>query len=144
MATIPTRKGLRVDPKLPSLEDRRWIGNIATINNSLNGRIVIDEDIKKDGPHRVGRWVKGGLPVYKDGDNYKIFTATAKGAGKKVDGFVISPGEIKDLGAEEYFPHYHSGIVVSGIVYAIYLPVEVTEADLAVNSNITLVKGNEA
>lgn len=120
------------------------MGNIDTVNNSLNGRILIDEDLKKDGPHRVGRWIKSGIPVYKDGDNYKLFTDTAKGAGKKVDGFVISPGETRDLQSEEFFNHYYSGVVVSGIVYAIYLPVKVTEADLAVNSNITLVKGNEA
>ena len=120
------------------------MGNIDTVNNSRTARILIDEDLKKDGPHKVGRWIKSGIPVYKDGDNYKLFTDTAKGAGKKVDGFVISPGETRDLQSEEFFNHYYSGVVVSGIVYAIYLPTKVTEADLAVNSNITLVKGNEA
>lgn len=114
------------------IDDGRWRKNGSQISESgQNGMLVINDKVKAEGPHRVGRWLKSGIPLYRDADN-KLYLWEAV-SGKKIAGFLQTQKEIapylSDLAA--YGPKFYDeipvGIQTAGEIYPKYLPVTVPE-----------------
>nr|DAN60348.1 MAG TPA: hypothetical protein [Caudoviricetes sp.] len=93
--------------------------------------LVINDKIKAEGPHRVGRWLKSGIPLYRDADN-KLYLWDAA-SGKKIAGFLQTFKEIaptfSDLAAYgvKFYDEIPVGIQTAGEIYPKWLPVAVPD-----------------
>lgn len=113
-----------------SVEDYRWRKSVRGVSKGQNGTIVVDDAMKAEGGHRKEQYLKSGVPVYQDDDTtYKLWTATAKGAGKKIAGFVDTVCELKDPSGK-WYESVDAGIMTYGGVYEVWLPVEVAAEDV--------------
>ena len=123
-----------------SIEDYRWRVNSSGMEDGQNGNLVIDDAIKAEGSHRIGGWIKSGLPVYRDTDNnLRIFSAEAKTAGEKVFGFLHAVHKIQDVHGEFYTDSIPVGVQTRGEVICQWLPVEFDPADLPVRFTNTVL-----
>lgn len=114
-----------------SIEDYRWRVNSSGMHDGQNGNLVIDDALKAEGDHRVGGWIKSGLPVYRDEKNeLHFFSAEAKQGGKKVVGFLFAPHKITDVNGEFYTDSIPVGVQTRGEVICQWLPVQFDPADL--------------
>lgn len=114
-----------------SIEDNRWRVNTTGMSDGQNGNLVIDAALKAEGSHRVGGWLLGGVPLYRDTDNaLKIFSAEAKTAGEKVQGFTFCPHKITDVNGEFYTDSIPVAVQTRGEVICQWLPVEFDPEDL--------------
>lgn len=114
-----------------AIEDNRWRVTTTGMTDGQNGNLVIDEALKAEGEHRVGGWIKGGLPVYRDEDNQlHFFTAEAKGTGAECVGFLFCPHKITDVNGEFYTGSIPVAVQTRGEVICQWLPVEFDPADL--------------
>lgn len=114
-----------------SIEDYRWRVSSSGMEDGQNGNLVIDDAIKAEGDHRIGGWVKSGLPVYRDGDNQlRFFTEEAKSSGAKAVGFLHSVHKITDVNEEFYTGSIPVGVQTRGEVICQWLPVEFDPEDL--------------
>lgn len=115
-----------------SVEDNRWRKNREGMGYSgQNLTLVIDAAAKAEGDHRLGRWLKSGVPIYRDGDNKgHIFTADAKTAGSKIAGFLQGAVEIADRDGVFYDQVSTVGIQTAGEIYPQWLPVDVAAEDI--------------
>ncbi len=108
-----------------SIEDHRWRKNTSGMEDGQNGSLIIDDAVKAEGKHRVGGWIRSGLPVYRDEDNnVRFFTAEAKTAGQKCIGFLQSAHQIVDVNGEFYTGSIPVGVQTRGEVYYQWLPVD--------------------
>lgn len=115
-----------------SVEDNRWRKNREGMGYSgQNLTLVIDDAAKAEGDHRLGRWLKSGVPIYRDEDNKgHIFTADAKTAGSKIAGFLQGAVEIADRDGVFYDQVSTVGIQTAGEIYPQWLPVDVAAEDI--------------
>ena len=127
----PNNLGFQPNGGYESIEDYRWRVNTWGMEDGQNANLVIDDAIKAEGSHRVGGWVKSGVPVYRDEDNQvRIFSAEAKASGQKVAGFLYNPHKITDVNGEFYTESIPVGVQVRGSIIAQWLPVEFDVEDL--------------
>lgn len=123
-----------------TIEDYRWRVNASGMSDGQSGNLIIDDAIKAEGNHRIGGWVKSGVPVYRDENNdLRFFNAEAKIAGKKVVGFLYSPHKIVDVNGEFYTKSIPVGVQTRGEVIAQWLPVDFDPADLPVRFTNTVL-----
>lgn len=123
-----------------SIEDYRWRVNSSGMEDGQNGNLVIDDAIKAEGSHRIGGWIKSGLPVYRDSNNnLRIFSAEAKAEGKKCFGFLHAVHKIQDVHGEFYSDSIPVGVQTRGEVICQWLPVEFDPADLPVRFTNTVL-----
>ncbi|MDD2325914.1 MAG: hypothetical protein PHW63_07950 [Alphaproteobacteria bacterium] len=123
-----------------SIEDNRWRVNTTGMSDGQNGNLVIDAALKAEGSHRVGGWLLGGVPLYRDTDNtLKIFSAEAKIAGKKVQGFTFCPHKITDVNGEFYTESIPVAVQTRGEVICQWLPVVFDPADLPAQFSNTVL-----
>ena len=115
-----------------SVEDNRWRKNREGMGYSgQNLTLVIDDAAKAEGDHRLGRWLKSGVPIYRDEDNKgHLFTADAKTAGNKIAGFLQGAVEIADRDGVFYDQVSTVGIQTAGEIYPQWLPVDVEAEDI--------------
>lgn len=108
-----------------TIEDHRWRVNTSGMEDGQNGNLVIDDAVKAEGKHRIGGWIKSGLPVYRDDKNeLRFFTDEAKTAGKKCFGFLQSVHKITDVNGEFYTGSIPVGVQTRGEVICQWLPVD--------------------
>lgn len=121
------------DPDWTNIEDHRWHKNAHGMDFSgQNGVLIIDEAVKAEGNHREGRYLKSGVPVYRDADdNLRVFSETAKTEGFKVAGFLQSIEEVADRNGKDYDQKI-VGIQTAGELYPKWLPVELADEDIPV------------
>lgn len=119
-----------------SIEDYRWRKGNRGISDGDNAVIEIDDAAKAEGKHRKGRWLLSGVPVYRDGDVFKIWSADAKTKGKKIAGFIQDPHEIKNRN-DQWFETVRGGIQVYGGIYQCWLPVDVAVEDIPAAFDVT-------
>lgn len=114
------------------VEDQRWRKNSHGINFSgQNITLVVDEGAKAEGDHRIGRWLKSGVPIYRDADGKAhVFTAEAKAEGAKVAGLLQSALEIMDRDGVWYDTRSMVGIQTAGEIYPAWLPVSLEPEDI--------------
>lgn len=128
MATVNSNLGIVKGKVIKDIDDRRWMADPWELNKGVNGVLEITAEVKSEGDHRVSRYLKSGVPVYKDGDVYKMFDAAAKAAGKKVDGFTLGVNEIQDR-QFNFYEHVQTGVAVRGTIYKVWLPAFKPEKD---------------
>ncbi|MDD2326432.1 MAG: hypothetical protein PHW63_10645 [Alphaproteobacteria bacterium] len=128
-----TNLNIRSNPDWIDIEDHRWHKNAHGMDFSgQNGVLIIDADIKAEGAHRVGRYLKSGVPLYRDvDDNLRLFTAAAKTAGKRVVGFLQTIEEVADTNGV-YYDQKIVGIQTAGEIYPLWLPVQIADEDIPV------------
>lgn len=115
-----------------NIEDTRWRRTTTGMHDGQNGILKIDDAAKAEGGHRVNGYLKSGTPVYKDTDGYvKVWNATAKGAGKKILGFLQSVNQIQSRSGV-FFDEIAVGIQTSGSIYSAWLPVKIDAEDIPV------------
>lgn len=113
-----------------NIEDSRWRRTTTGMHDGQNGTLKIDDAAKADGGHRVRGYLKSGTPVYRDSDGYiKVWSATAKSAGKKILGFLQSVVKIQSKSGV-WYEEAPVGIQTSGSVYSKWLPVTVDTDDI--------------
>ncbi len=108
-----------------SIEDHRWRKNTSGMEDGQNGSLIIDDAVKAEGKHRVGGWIRSGLPVYRA----KITTFASSPprlrlAGQKCIGFLQSAHQIVDVNGEFYTGSIPVGVQTRGEVYYQWLPVD--------------------
>ena len=115
-----------------SVEDNRWRKNREGMGYSgQNLTLVIDEAAKAEGDHRLGRWLKSGVPIYRDEENKgHLFTSDAKDAGNSIAGFLQGAVEIADRDGVFYDQVSTVGIQTAGEIYPQWLPVDVEAEDI--------------
>lgn len=125
-----------------SIDDTRWRKNGSQISESgQNGMLVINDKVKAEGPHRVGRWLKSGVPLYRDADN-KLYLWDAA-SGKKIAGFLQTFKEIaptfSDLTAYgvKFYDEIPVGIQTAGEIYPKWLPVTVPDDQIPVRFGVS-------
>lgn len=135
-----TNLNIHNDPDWVNIEDQRWRKNAHGMDFSgQNGVLVIDEAIKAEGPHRVGRYVKSGVPLYRDEDGkLKIFNETAKTAGSKVAGFLQTIEDIADRNGK-WYDEKIVGIQTAGEIYPKWLPVDLANEDIPVRFGVSIL-----
>lgn len=113
-------------------EDQRWRKNRHGMGFSgQNITLIVDEGAKAEGDHRIGRWLKSGVPIYRDADNFAhVYTAQAKADGEKIAGFLQSAVEIISRYGEFYDTRSMVGIQTAGEIYPAWLPVAVDDEDI--------------
>lgn len=119
------------NPDWTNIEDTRWRKNAEGMDYSgQNGVLIVDDVAKAEGAHRVGRYLKSGVPVYRDADNnLRVFSDSAKADGAKVAGFLQSIEEIADRNGLNYDQKI-VGIQTAGEIYPKWLPVELADEDI--------------
>lgn len=123
-----------------SIEDNRWRVTTTGMSDGQNGNLVIDDAVKAEGSHRVGGWLLGGVPLYRDADNQlKVFTAEAKAAGDKVAGFTFCPHKVTDVNGEFYTESIPVAVQTRGEVICQWLPVEFDPEDLPARFTNTIL-----
>lgn len=135
-----TNLNIHNDPDWVNIEDQRWRKNAHGMDFSgQNGVLVIDEAIKAEGPHRVGRYVKSGVPLFRDTDGkLKIFNKTAKGKGSKVAGFLQTIEDIADRNGK-WYDEKIVGIQTAGEIYPKWLPVDLDNEDIPVRFGVSIL-----
>ena len=113
--------------KYTTLGDRRWLRTAHGNTDGVNANLVIDDTLKAEGTHREGNWIKSGLPVTFDKDT-KTVKMWQKGAGD-IYGFLYTDYRVVDF-AGEFYETIPVAVLVHGMIYAQWLPVEVTDEDL--------------
>lgn len=125
-----------------SFDDKRWRVNKSGVSESgQNGLLVIDDNVKKDGPHRKGRWIRSGLPLYR-GDDNKLYLWTS-GSGKKILGFLQSQQEIAPYLSDYadfdrvFYDEIPVAVQTAGEIYDKWLPVEVPKDEIPVRFGVS-------
>lgn len=115
-----------------SIEDKRWHKNtFGKAASAENLTLIIDAVAKAEGPHRVGRYLRDGIPIYRDATGKgHLFNEDAKTEGEVIAGFLSSTTEIADHEGNFYDQTSSVGIYTAGYIYPGWLPVEVDEADI--------------
>lgn len=115
-----------------NVEDTRWRKNAHGMDFAgHNITLVIDEAAKAEGNHRMGRYLKSGVPIWMDDDNKgHIYTEEARTAGKKIKGFLQDVVEIGDRDGVFYDQTSMVGIQTAGEIYPQWLPVTVLEEEI--------------
>lgn len=123
-------------------DDTRWRVNKSGMSESAqSGVLVVNDDLKAEGDHRNGRWIKSGLPLYR-GDNNKLYLWT-KTSGKKIAGFLQSMKSIApsltDYSAMEmtFYDEIPVGIQTAGEIYPKWLPIEVPDDQIPARFGVT-------
>lgn len=114
------------------IEDKKWHKNMAgKAASAENLTLVIDDVAKAEGPHRVGRYLRDGIPIYRDenGLGY-VFNEDAKTAGARIAGFLSSTLAIADQEGNFFDQISSLGIYTAGYIYSDWLPVEVALEDI--------------
>lgn len=126
-----TNLNIHENPDWVNIEDSMWRKNAHGMDYSgQNGVLIIDDAVKAEGAHRVGRYLKSGIPLYRDADdNLKLFTTNAKEAGDKVVGFLQTIEEIADRNGNNYDQKI-VGIQTAGEIYPKWLPVQLADEDI--------------
>lgn len=116
------------------IEDQRWRKNRHGMGFSgQNLTLVVDAAVKAEGDHRIGRWLKSGVPIYRDASgNGHIFTEQAKTDGETILGFLQGAVEIADREGVYYDTRSNVGVQTAGEIYPAWLPVAVDEEDIPV------------
>lgn len=119
------------DPDWVNIEDSMWRKNAHGMDYSgQNGVLIIDDAVKAEGPHRVGRYLLSGVPVYRDTDgNLRLYSENARTAEEKIVGFLQSIEEIGNKNGRNYDQKI-VGIQTAGEIYPKWLPVELTEDEI--------------
>lgn len=133
-----TNLNIHENPDWINIEDQRWRKNAHGMDYSgQNGVLVIDDAIKAEGAHRAERYIKSGIPLYRDADgNLRLFTENAKTAGDKVAGFLQSIFEIADRNGN-FYDEIVVGIQTAGEIYPKWLPVELADEDIPVRFGVS-------
>lgn len=115
-----------------NIEDERWHKNqFGKAASAQNLTLAVDEVAKAEGPHREGRWLLSGVPIYRDTEGVgRIFNDTAKAEGAKIVGFLSSSVALQDQEGNWFDQVSLVGIYTSGYIYIDWLPVEVAEEDV--------------
>lgn len=136
----PNNLGFQPYGEQVSIEDYRWRVTTTGMTDGQSGDLVIDAALKAEGDHRIGGWIKSGLPVYRDENNkLKFFNAEAKAAGAVCAGFLFAPHKITDVNGEFYTDSIPVAVQTRGEVICQWLPVEFDPADLPVRFTNTVL-----
>ena len=123
-----------------SIEDNRWRVTTTGMSDGQNGNLVIDAALKAEGSHRVGGWLLGGVPLYRDAENQlKVFSAEAKAEGAEVTGFTFCPHKVTDVNGEFYTDSIAVAVQTRGEVICQWLPVEFDPEDLPARFTNTIL-----
>lgn len=123
-----------------NIEDERWHKNRSQMGFSAqNLTLAIDDVIKAEGPHRVARYLRSGVPIYRDENGVgHLWNADSKTAEIAIDGFLTSVTEIADPNGEWYDQTSQVGIITAGEIYLDWLPVDIDRADVPVRFGVSL------
>lgn len=126
-----TNLNIHENPDWVNIEDQRWRKNAHGMDFSgQNGVLIVDDALKAEGEHRVGRYIKSGIPLYRDGEgNLRLFTEEAKAAENKVAGFLQNVDEIADRNGVHYDQKI-VGIQTAGEIYPTWLPIKLADEDI--------------
>lgn len=114
------------------IEDKKWHKNMAgKAASAENLTLVVDAVAKAEGPHRVGRYLRDGVPIYRDEYGLgHVFNDDAKAEGKTIAGFLSSTLAIQDQEGNWFDQVSSLGIYTAGYIYPDWLPVEVDLEDI--------------
>jgi hypothetical protein len=135
-----TNLNIHDNPDWVNIEDQRWRKNAHGMDFSgQNGVLIVDDAVKAEGAHRVERYIKSGVPLYRDADgNLRLFTEEAKTSGEKIAGFLQNVDEVADRNGRWYDQRI-VGIQTAGEIYPKWLPVQIDETDIPVRFGASIL-----